>query len=122
MLLKLSEWDPSPAEREALCEAGKVYDRKGLTRAGRAFSKHAECEPLWGDPSKEAKLCNERGQAILHEIVFSDDTIWEQGHHPKHGDIVQGWRPDGRGARWQVASEFHFMGFLDPRWVFWFGQ
>jgi len=122
MQLKLSKWDPSHAERKALCEAGMKYDQKGLTRAGRAFFKHVEREPLWGEPSEDANICNERGQAQIDEIVFSQDTYWEQGCHSKYGNIVQGWRPDGRGARWQIVSGYHLLGLLDPRWVYWFCQ
>lgn len=115
MLLRPSEWNPSPAEREALSDAGTVYDRKGLTRAGRAFAKHVKREPLWGEPSEDASICNEQGQSHLDEIAFSEDTSWKLRCHRYYGNIIEGWRRDGRGARWQVGSEYYFMGFLDPQ-------
>lgn len=97
-----------------LLEAGKVYDRAGLTRAGRAFQKHAERSAIWGDPEDCAEICNERGQAILSDIVCSEETWWTERFHPRYGLIVEGYLPDGRGARWKVA-DIHFLGFLEPR-------
>ena len=115
-LTSFRTWEPTAAELKALWKAGKAYDRSGFIRAGRAFYKHAGRSCCWGDYSENRSTCNGRGLTILREIVFSQNTRWETRRLDDYGNVVEGFRPDGRGARWRASDHF-FFGFLDPERV-----
>ena len=97
-----------------LAEAGKVPSKGGFTEAGRAFQKHADRVggELWGKVQGTPAEINAKGQSILETIVNSEDTQWSTRYHARFGDILEGYLPDGRGARWSLNPVVKFIGFI----------
>ena len=93
---------------EELSNAGKVIDRVGLTKAGRALDKHGN-RP--GSPfpkvTGNSEMKNMQGQAQLEFIL----------NHPNKKLILDGERgveiyiPDGRGAYFRPDGSFR--GFVE---------
>ncbi|MBC6479120.1 MAG: hypothetical protein GDA56_16495 [Hormoscilla sp. GM7CHS1pb] len=106
---------PDPNLISAMSQAGLAPDKGGLTKAGRAFEKHAQRAPqIWGSLQGDVQMKNQRGQGILEEIINSPDTEWSQRHHAMlKKEILEGKLPDGRGARWSANGD-EFICFLSP--------
>ncbi|PSO57684.1 MAG: hypothetical protein BRC38_14580 [Cyanobacteria bacterium QH_6_48_35] len=96
-----------------MLQAGKVPDRGGFTRAGRAFEKHAQINPLvWGSLRGDVETKNKTGQSILEEVINSPNTQWFQRYHAlRKKEVIEGKLPGGKGERWSADGR-EFIGFL----------
>ncbi|OGN62286.1 MAG: hypothetical protein A3F40_02055 [Chlamydiae bacterium RIFCSPHIGHO2_12_FULL_27_8] len=93
---------------EKLAEAGKVLDRGGLTKAGRALSKHGGREgsvfpKSHGNPTQ----INIQGQKILEEILNHPKKIIYQDGNIGYEIFI----PDGKGAYFK--SDGSLRGFIE---------
>ena len=89
---------------DQLSNAGKETDRGGLTKAGRAFQKHASRSDLWGRIQGDANVLNQTGQDVLDDIITHPSTTWESRSTGRFGPVLEARLPDGRGARWGLDA------------------
>ena len=98
---------------DILSNSGKLADKGGLTRAGRAAQKHGSRHESAFPPQKgNLRTINQRGQDILDDILTDPNGYIVRRHHVKYGDIIEIRDSLGRGARFD--SNGNFMGFLEP--------
>ncbi len=100
--------------REQLSESGKVMDRNGLTKSGRAYQKHSDRagSVFPKPPSKKPEVLNRIGQRILDEILYHPQSVMRIKRLRYYGDVIEIWIPGKYGARFTLSGEF--MGFLEP--------
>jgi hypothetical protein len=105
---------PQRMSVEELTAAAQEPDQGGLTKAGRALQKHGSrpgsaFPKATGNPTK----INERGVAVVRNILEDPASTYVTRMHPKYGEIIEVHAPDGRGIRFKKSGEM--MGFLEPR-------
>lgn len=89
-------------------EAGKVWDRKGFTRAGRGLMKHGNREgSVFPKPLGNTAEMNNRGQVILEEIL--NDPKNKVYQFPDGSLKV--YSPNGRGVSYNKDGSFK--GFIE---------
>ncbi len=97
-----------------LSNAGSQLDRNGLTRAGRAIQKHGDrANSVFPRSSGSAAERNALGQQILDDILSDPGSGFSILHRKNHGEVIEIWDPNGRGARFNKDGT-HFIGFLEP--------
>ena len=104
---------PACIDPQVLSDAGKEPDKGNMTRAGRAFQKHTSREggDLFGVDPKKPALRNQMGQDTIDTIVNHPDVTWEVNYDSKNQEhVLDGYIPDGRGARWSLP-DLSFRGF-----------
>jgi hypothetical protein len=91
-------------------DAGKVIDRKGLTKAGRALAKHGGRKgSVFPKPKGNPAQINQQGQKILEQIL-NDPNITTCKNRFSGVDV---YSVKGFGVRYDKKN--NFMGFLQPR-------
>lgn len=108
---------PEAATLEELSSAASALDRGGLTRAGRALTKHAEGQrPGSGAfPALRGGVgeINAAAQDIVDDILTNPNSTRESitGGRFKGGVDIRD--PSGRGVRYDANGKF--VGFLEPK-------
>jgi len=96
-----------------LANAGKVHDRGGLTKAGRALAKHGGRESsVFPKPMGTPMQINLQGQDILEQILNHPQKTITQQNLPKFGNVIDIKIPGKYGVRYYRNGEF--IGFLEP--------
>ncbi len=96
-----------------LADAGKVYDRAGLTKAGRALAKHGGREnSVFPKPKGNAMEINQLGQLILESVLNDPNKIIIYQNLPKFGDVIDIKIQGKYGVRYYKNGDF--IGFLEP--------
>ncbi|MGE3557145.1 MAG: RHS repeat domain-containing protein [Candidatus Obscuribacterales bacterium] len=108
---KVSEIAKSISSPQA--EAGKVPDRAGLTKAGRALMKHGNREgSAFPKPQGNPSQVNDQGQKILESIVNHPERKIVEGEYNRYGKVPDIYAPNLGGVRYSQEGEF--IGFLEP--------
>ena len=98
---------------EKLADAGKVFDRAGLTKAGRALAKHGGREgSVFPKPIGNPEQINKQGQEILEKILNKPNKKIILGNYERYGDVIDIQVPNLGGVRYSKEGEF--IGFLEP--------
>jgi hypothetical protein len=93
-----------------LANAGKVADRGGLSRVGRALEKHGGRQgSMFPKATGNVAEKNMQGQQILEDILRNPDTR----PSPNKFGGQDYFDPTGRGARFNQDGSFR--GFLEPK-------
>ena len=84
---------------DALSNAGKVADRGGLTRAGRALDKHGNRTPTafpraTGNPAVK----NAQGQFQLDDILTNPSSNVSFKYNKQFGNVIDIQAPNAGGA------------------------
>lgn len=96
-----------------LIEAGKIIDRAGFTKAGRALMKHGYREnSVFPKPTGKPAQINEKGQKILEYILNHPERKIYQKHTKNLGEVVDIHAPKIGGVRYNKLGEM--IGFLEP--------
>lgn len=104
---------PGSFEVTKFTEAGKVLDRAGFTKAGRALMKHGYREgSSFPKPTGNITQVNEHGQKVLESIINHPEKKIIYGNTTRHGHIIDIYAPDIGGVRY--TSEGEFITFLEP--------
>jgi len=91
-----------------LKEAGKVLDRGGFTKAGRALMKHGNRKgSFFPKPSGNVEEMNRRGQMVLEDILSDSNKIVLKN---SRGDI-EIYSANGRGVYFKKDGSFR--GFIN---------
>lgn len=99
----------APASVNDLAAAGKVMDRGGLTRAGRALEKHGGRQgSVFPKATGNVGDKNRQGQEILERILTDPGTKSVPNNYGGQ-DYLD---PSGRGARFDRDGSFR--GFSEP--------
>ncbi|WP_194848109.1 hypothetical protein [Candidatus Neptunochlamydia vexilliferae] len=86
---------------EMLAEAGKVRDRGGLTKAGRALQKHgARPDTVFPNPSGSVSETNAHGQEVLESILNHPDKKVVSNNLARHGNVIEVHAPGIGGVRY----------------------
>ncbi|CUI18117.1 rhs family protein (plasmid) [Candidatus Protochlamydia naegleriophila] len=103
---------PSHLTSDQLSEAGKVIDRGGLTKAGRALQKHADrSNSAFTKAKGSISQVNLQGQNILYNILTHPDQRIKSDSNLKYGDFVDIQINNGPGVRYSTTG--NFIGFKD---------
>ena len=98
---------------DKLAEAGKVIDRSGLTKAGRALAKHGGREgSTFPKPKGTPAQINQQGQAILEKILNDPNKIVKIENSKRFGKIIDIEIPNKGGVRYNTNGEF--ITFIEP--------
>ena len=93
--------------------AGKVLDRKGLTKAGRALGKHGGREgSFFPKPTGNPVQINKQGQEILERILNHPNKKVSRYLFKQYGEIIDIKAPELGGLRYNIKGEL--IGFLEP--------
>ena len=93
--------------------AGKIHDRGGLTKAGRALTKHGGREgSVFPKPFGNPEQINKQGQEILEKILNNPDKKISYYTLKQYGEIIDIKVPEVGGLRYNTKGEF--IGFLEP--------
>jgi hypothetical protein len=96
-----------------LLESGKVIDRGGLTKVGRALMKHGYREnSIFPKPIGNPTQVNEHGIKVLESILNHPEKKIIPGEFERFGKVVDIYAPDIGGVRYSTDGEF--IGFLEP--------
>ncbi|NGX56368.1 MAG: hypothetical protein K1060chlam5_00606 [Candidatus Anoxychlamydiales bacterium] len=96
-----------------LANAGKVLDRAGLTKAGRALAKHGGREgSVFPKPIGDPMQINLHGQKILEGILNNPNKKIFHYTFKEYGEIIDIKVPEIGGLRYNIKGEF--IGFLEP--------
>lgn len=93
-----------------LSNAGKIFDRGGLTKAGRALAKHGGRKgSIFSKPKGSPNQINQQGQAILESILNdSRNKIIKAGNQE-----FKIFSPDGRGLHFKNNK---LVGFVEGQY------
>jgi hypothetical protein len=96
-----------------LFNAGKVFDRGGLTKAGRALAKHGGRErSVFLKPTGTPAQINQQAQAILENILNHPNKIVKVENSKRFGKIIDIEIPNKGGVRYNINGEF--ITFIEP--------
>ena len=96
-----------------LSKAGKVPDRSGLTKAGRALAKHGGREnSVFPKPIGNPAQINQQGQAILDNFLHHPNKKIYFGNSNRFGEFIDITIPNKGGVRYSIKGEF--ITFLEP--------
>ena len=99
---------------DKLAEAGKIIDRSGLTKAGRALAKHGGREgSAFSKPKGTPAQINQQGQKILEEILNHPYKNIVEGFYERYGNVIDIEVPNFGGIRY--SKNGNFIGFLEPK-------
>jgi len=102
--------ESNPSTRQ-FSEAGKVQDREGLTRAGRALQKHGgRTSSVFPKPTGNISQINAQGQEVLENILSNPNN--ELIETPSGN--IKIYTPDGRGAHFDKNKRF--IGFIERQY------
>lgn len=94
-------------------EAGKVLDRAGFTKAGRALMKHSYREDsVFPKPLGNPSQVNEHGQKVLESILNHPERKVVHKHTNNFGEVIDIHAPGIGGVRFNSSGEM--IGFLEP--------
>lgn len=108
--LGLNSWRAAAQTRaanQALINAGKRYDRNGMSVAGRAAQKHGSRPTNYPRPANTAAGKNQQGQDLLEQIILSNSRRTRPN---RYGGTDYFDNVSGRGARYDGNG--NFIGFL----------
>ena len=96
-----------------LLNAARVADKNGLSRVGRALSKHGNrAGSIFPKASGSAETINKQGEALLNEILSSPNVEVVTRHHARFGNVSEYKLPSGQGARFSADGKT-FFGFIE---------
>ena len=94
-----------------LIQAGKVIDRQGYTKAGRALAKHGgRRDSVFPKPTGRVAQINDQGQRVLEKILSDPDR---QVYRLPNGN-VKVFSSDGRGVHFKQDNSF--IGFIEKQY------
>ena len=95
-----------------LSNAGKMPDRGGLTKAGRALSKHGgRAKSVFNKPKGSPAEINKQGQKMLERILNHPDKTIAYKTNKRYGNFINIKAPGIGGARYNGNGEL--IGFLE---------
>ncbi|CAL2082581.1 hypothetical protein [Tenacibaculum sp. 190524A02b] len=103
-----------PPANETVCKASFTAYNTHVTKAVRAFEKHAErsTNSFWGQV-KGAPQQKENHVRQLVTQILTHKTWWNVFYHYKHELIYEVRIASGHGARWK-KNNLEFIGFVEP--------